>query len=514
MSILNECIELLNNTKLKKLLLEGIEQSNKFDLNLELSSYYIENQHTERKKRAAEALIKTNEYIRHDRLIRNFGILIEHFFIRLNGEPYIIDTEIKQKSGYFCTMIFLFIVKDFIDNWDTITKGSCRYYLPLDIIIKMNKKDILTTKHYIMQVNDMDYSSNQLSKMVPKGADKYIILRCMTNSYALQQKHVVKLLEKNNYIYGEQLPTFREKLEQVYTEGHLQYSTIDEIDIVHDDVISFFANCGDKSGGITNVYLDHKVSDWTSTISMALTLGVIPNNSAYKDYESSCVHTGKQELYYMEDIEENETINNPIQYIVPLINYCNYDMILNKYKGNYTELREEMEDSKNHHLRCPYSWYKLIDYDTGELDLSNTRINHIETEKILEYKAILPEIENISINSNDKTQKIIKVIEIIKQLKYTEMKELHQYILKKTPILNISSIIKPHMYKDIYIKNIDKDFSEIIVNNILTWNKLEEYLNIKINLVGGKKKTSKYKIKNKNRNSVKYRNSSKYKKQI
>ena len=63
--------------------------------------------------------------------------------------------------------------------------------MPKDIIINLYDKntDIAVTDDiFIMQVNDMDYSANQLSHMVPKDYDNYIVLRAFTNSYALQQK--------------------------------------------------------------------------------------------------------------------------------------------------------------------------------------------------------------------------------------------------------------------------------------------------------------------------------------
>ena len=63
MSVLAECIQLLDNHKLKNLLLNGIELSNTFLLNPKMSDLFIKEQNTPRKKQAAEALIKTNEYI-------------------------------------------------------------------------------------------------------------------------------------------------------------------------------------------------------------------------------------------------------------------------------------------------------------------------------------------------------------------------------------------------------------------------------------------------------------------
>jgi len=482
MSVLNECLQLLENHKLKNLLLNGIELSNSFSLNLEMSDYFIENQHTHRKKQAAEALIKTNEYITYHRFIDNFRIIVDLFFQRISGEPYIIDTEQKTKSGFFCTMIFLFIIKDLIDNWDNQTNGVCLYYLPQDIIINLNINTVIN-ETYIMQVNDMDYSANQLSRMIPKDRENYIVLRALTNSYALQQKHIVKLMEQNNYIFGEILHTFKETLILLYNTNQLEYSTIDEIEQVHDDVISFFADCSLDKPGIMNVYLDHKVADWASTVSLALTIGIIPNNMAYLgDVESICSYTGKPSLYYTENPDESETLTHPTQYIVPLINNCDYHSVKDNYSGNYNKIRNDFDNKVIQ--RCPFSWYKIINYQTGDLDLTNTRNTSNKLQHPLIWEQTIPdipdehEINNVTINNNN-TDKLNKITEIIHQLTLKQIIELSKYVLN-----SITFGSKPIRIKS-FLKKI-KD-NEILLTKTLNWDKLDEYLNIKVTTIGGRK---------------------------
>ena len=478
MSLLNECLQLLDNHKLKNLLLNGIELSNSFSLNLEMSDYFIENQHTHRKKQAAEALIKTNEYITYHRFIDNFRIIVDLFFKRINGEPYIIDTESKTKSGFFCTMIFLFIIKDLIDNCDYQTNGVCLYYLPQDIMINLNINTV-SNETYIMQVNDMDYSANQLSRMIPKDRENFIVLRALTNSYALQQKHIVKLMEQNNYIFGEILHTFKEKLILLYNTNQLEYSTIDEIEQVHDDVISFFAGCSVDKPGIMNVYLDHKVADWASTISLALTIGIIPNNMAYLgDVENICSVTSQPSLYYTENPDESETLTHPTQYIVPLINNCDYHSIKDNYSGNYNKIREDFDIKVIQ--RCPFSWYKIINYQTGDLDLTNTR-NTNKLQHPLIWEQTIPdenEINNVTINNNN-TDKLNKITEIIRQLKIKQIRELSKYVLNSTTVGSKQTQINSFLGK---IKD-----NEILLTKTLNWDKLEEYLNIKVTAIGGSK---------------------------
>ena len=89
---------------------------------------------------------------------------------------------------------------------------------------------------------------------------------------------------------------------------------------------------------------------------MALTAGIIPNNTAcLGDIDNLCVHTGNPSLYFKENPDENETLTQPSQYIVPLINNCDCS-IKDNYSGNYNKIRNDFDDDLIQ--RCPFSWYK------------------------------------------------------------------------------------------------------------------------------------------------------------
>ena len=68
-------------------------------------------------------------------------------------------------------------------------------------------------------------------------------------------------------------------------------------------------------------------------------------------------------------------------YIIPLINNCKYDIIqhmldnevsANDYYSKISILKQNLDN--NQLLRCPYAWYKKIDYEKGTVNLSETRI--------------------------------------------------------------------------------------------------------------------------------------------
>ena len=113
-----------------------------------------------------------------------------------------------------------------------------------------------------------------------------------------------------------------------------------------------------------NIYFDHKIADFVSTAALFLTIGIVPNNNAYKG----------EYCNFRYDNEENEYWDH--QTYEPLISNCSYkhlfDEYAKKYNGNINRMRIVVDDSQL--LRCPYAWYKKINYETGEVDLTGTRI--------------------------------------------------------------------------------------------------------------------------------------------
>lgn len=475
----NDIKKFLKNDNLRNLLLYGIAESNSFTVNKEAATAYIEQQYTPRKRSAAEALIKTHKYITYKEFIKVFHKLVENMFIKLNkkrNKEYIILTENKGKSGFFCTMIFLFIVKNKIQQGDT------RYYYPNDIIqdtIPTDKyKDYMDSlfncafANYIIQhpdiniidINDADYSSNQtvniLSRIglfftsiqtdilyntrasnihhddisfiynniltIKKSFKNRYILRCFTNSYAISQiknihssKHknpfykkydgLVNVLDDINYVYGKKLETLKEIIYRMYQSPYKIYR----------DLILFFGGCSESAPSLMNVYFDHKIADWASTVSMSLTIGLIPNNEDYysknikgitddyctqienienkkytndsllsnringKDSEPSNLKELRNDFSSHESKVENDSHKS---YILPLINNCKYDIIdrtldnvsSDNYNSKIFNLKQQLDD--NQLLRCPYAWYKKIDYKNGTVNLSDTRIKTIKEQ--------------------------------------------------------------------------------------------------------------------------------------
>ena len=74
------------------------------------------------------------------------------------------------------------------------------------------------------------------------------------------------------------------------------------------------------------------------------------------------------------DCLEGKVPEKQPQQIVNLINNCDYGEIQTMLDSgnNYLDIKEQLDESQI--KRCPYAWYKLIDYETGTLDLTTTRV--------------------------------------------------------------------------------------------------------------------------------------------
>jgi hypothetical protein len=218
--------------------------------------------------------------------------------------------------------------------------------------------------------------NRQLKQKIRKN---FYILRVFTNSHAIKniskkfcdQKQIDTTICK--YLYVESIPTLIEDMNNKY--GKSEQTTN-----LFKDLISFFGGCNSGGPSLTNMYLDHKISDYSSSISLSLTTGIIPNKCAYfgGEVDSSCDVWGneiatdyaRREGNKKDCLEEKAT--EPPQRIIPLINSCDYSEIEDIYDGKWTSLQGLMEEAQE--KRCPYAWYKLLNYETATLDLSSTRI--------------------------------------------------------------------------------------------------------------------------------------------
>lgn len=375
----------LNNIRLENLLLQGIPQSNKFTINQTSAAKFIKTQTTRARKQAARALIDTNLYIPHSQFIATFRKLLDPFFRNIGDEEYIILSEKKTKSGFFCTMIFLFLVKEGLSIGKKYKYPDYIYLVNPGDFAKQRlsrREEIFSSSHAVKNyvlINDADYSSNQLSKSTTYFASinaEFYILRVFTNTYALERllKGIplgeeeagdgwIRIGKNVKYMFAKSLLTLKQKIRNlswVYESGGS--------DKIYNDIIKYFAGCSmDGTGSTMNIYFDHKMSDFTSSAALALTMGIVPNNSAYKGTWCGFRYDNEEDEYH-----DHQTYE-------PLIDNCSYKQLFDKYMQNFNgEMNlirgDDDGDGLGQLLRCPYAWYKKLNYETGTVDLTETRI--------------------------------------------------------------------------------------------------------------------------------------------
>ena len=363
-SLLNKMLKQLENEKLRHLLLNGIPQSGHFniDQNDENVKRWVDAQDEDNDckidhKITAQFFLDTIRYIPHAELIATFRKIIAKFFKNLNKKPYIILTELEEKSGYFFTLIFLLIVKENKDYYNPIdaitilTKGGYgkTSFKNNDIenAIKSNNGDIS-----FMQINDADYAGGQtqdkviipMQNVVLKDNFKDVhtyVLRGYTNEDVIKMFNQYN--KKNLFVFGDYLNQDKEDENPFYEKLHYIYGdilpTVEEqlknYKKIKDEDKEKIKHCYDMILHTINMYFDHKVAAVTSSA----TINFIDNQK----------------------LNAGDAANGTTG--IPLIKICDPD-------PKKINVEENTQQTGMEQYRCPAAWYKYLNYNTGEVDFS------------------------------------------------------------------------------------------------------------------------------------------------
>ena len=402
--LFNDAMRYLENTRLQDILLNGPPGANTHTINNDNAQLWIDSQTSNKRKIAAETIIKTARYIPHSEFISKMEKLVTNVYKRIiknkyNNNELILVSERKTKSGFYCSMIFMFIVKNNIINNKLIPGTELEYFYPKDIIVGFNSKSVneiyLDSPNNYISVNDMDYTGNQFynslhifKKVSSLQLDnRNLFIRAGVFNTQISKTKLNKLKTVVPELYGgikfesiviETVKTFAQSVKTQFKDDHwrerLSYSLV------------FFGGCDiGATPTVTNIYLDHKVPDIPSSIALSYTIGIIPNVADYKvldvsDYNYNCLNT--QILTYSEyiklitkeDSEDKDII--PLN-VIPVVNGCSYRNVnsftRNPEIENNSILANELLHEEYENLRCPFAWYKKLDYETGLIDLNDTR---------------------------------------------------------------------------------------------------------------------------------------------
>jgi len=410
MTLINQYLE---NKNIRHLLMNGTKNSNQHTINQENASKWVRAQTSPNRKFAAESIINTVTYISYRHFIETTNIVIDKFIKTVGNSPFVIITETTKKSGFFCTLLFCYLLQK---------KKYSTFENLLDISTSFNKlyKNHTTEVKYIL-INDMDYSGNQsinyyksLIRSIPKKPTpnpiQFINIRSFQSTFAFRRfqnfdgKNIIKITN----IVGKLIPTLFEKLQEIYPTDYLQrYKEISRYWCLcpwpgysqqtpkqtpkQPTWQDFFGKTEENPSNQypfnygpdcpkTNVYFDHKIADPTSTLILPLVSGFVPIDDDYKVPHSWC-----GENHLKPDCNEEigpcikPTQNGnraPHKRFYALINKCKYgehiQAFVKKYKYNIFDLTNELMAYITD-IRCPDSWYKKINWDTGEITSHSKR---------------------------------------------------------------------------------------------------------------------------------------------
>lgn len=291
---LEEINNLLDNSRFKNIILNGPPGlANSYNLNDKITTEWINSQHSGELKKVTEILYRTNKYISYSDIKKRVKILIHEFFNQLDNREYIIKIPKKNdKSNYILTLLFILELRllGYKDPIEIVTPISLKKKI-YDIISahKLKIEDVVT-----VEIDDIDYSGSQafwgglLSGNQSDDPVKFVLrLIRSPESYIL-----FKSSPKFNDLIGNNKLILLESeiLEPLETEiMNLGYSESEMNNIMcsmkrlfcgiyHQDEVGNKCVCSN-----VNIYLDWKLADFVSTISLVPFLtGIVPVNSTYQ----------------------------------------------------------------------------------------------------------------------------------------------------------------------------------------------------------------------------------------
>jgi hypothetical protein len=394
-----------------ELLLKGPPHADEHDIDEELASAWVNAQKTPERKRLAKRLLDETIYISHSQLLQEIQETIERLRSKLiPGLPTIFITGTKSKSNYYISLLFYHfwrkagltvdIFKVYMDeiipgnilDIDEMAYSGTQTTGTLSKVYKMLVGDLINTledlnckqtlvKPYCESRNFIPLAI--FEKILANSKINYIIVRifCSENG----EKELMRI-PHNQYRNPLKFPSHIVIGKKVPSPESL-FGKKDAAKLS----LLFGAHIGSPA---STVYFNHKIANIPSTYLFPFAYGVVPN-AILTDMDNYWMNSA-EERALVDEIRPNietETNTNAVDFL-PFIRYCqpgfrlmprhrknllNYVPPGGRPKGfsmSQPELPQE--------FRCPYAWYKRIDYEAGTynpLPLPNIPLPHGPTEE-------------------------------------------------------------------------------------------------------------------------------------
>jgi hypothetical protein len=347
----------------RTLLLKGPPHANEHTIDPEKAAEWIARQHTPERQRLAQILLENIQYIPHKQILHALRYCVYKVKRQIIEEgrlenPIILITGRVYKSNYYISLLFAHF-------W--LQAG-----MRIDCVTEKYGLDTLEMTGTILDVDDMAYSGNQ-TRVTLSSVGKMVF-----NSY---RNHIKNVLGENKDFQETYMFIPRLAIESMLESKGLRYfvirafmseHSVHEItkdgiclpmQLVTYRVIPYLAGVSEQDklkleklfnrDAYTTVYLDHKVADTASTFLLPITFGVVPKTPLIRNV---MMLGARDPDGILNDIEGDD-----VEFL-PFLRHCGSNQRF--MPRNRTNMFSN-DGNPGDDLRCPYAWYKLIDYDSG-----------------------------------------------------------------------------------------------------------------------------------------------------
>lgn len=340
----------------RSLLLDGPPNANEYGKDPEKGAIWIAAQKTPERQRLARLLYNEIRYISHTEFLEALQYCVGEAKKRLKPGPVIFITGNPQKSNYYCSLLFA-------HYW--LKEG-----LPIDCAIS-DFKNLQSTNlsGNFLDIDDMSYSGSQTETMLQRKFKMFANLfrnqlkdrlssnEGFKNSYYVLPRHLIdQVLQINGFSYLVIRAFMTEKSFERLTEHDI---TKLPFDIITRERIAYMPSISPEDQKkiqylfneevYSTVYFDHKVADFPSTYLLPIATGIVPEKMIYRNLASNELNSSLFNNIEGEGVE-----------FLPFLRHCSpSERKLPKNRKNIfaTDMANE--------YRCPFAWYKKIDYESG-----------------------------------------------------------------------------------------------------------------------------------------------------
>ena len=410
-----------------QMLLKGPPHANEHVFDEEKKEQWIAAQKTNERKRLAKLLLDNTIYVSHAKLLEKIQQCVQKVKEKLVDAPVTFIVGTSDKSNYYVSLLFyhywkqaglrLDYVKTHMDEFvygnlididemaysGTQTTGTLGKVYGMLIhtlhnqLIQLNAKTIRRNQNLVGRTKSGESvkgafaynepvsgyylkSFAQTQNFLPVGlvetylamkGTNYIVLRIFCSEFGLEE--LTRMPPKDFFRRNRVKPPFYLIVGQRLSSPETLFGKENA-----SKLSMLFGH--DLGSPAAPVYFNHKIADLPSTYLFPLAYGVVPNKILMNPFETWAMT--KKELNerknefekYIKNLQANPEGNAETVEFIPFIRYCGqYERLMPKTRKNLLEYEPPGRGSGFHannaelpqEYRCPYAWYKGINYDTA-----------------------------------------------------------------------------------------------------------------------------------------------------